>query len=643
MCLLLHAPWALGQGPSSADATAAVRAASSCERSLTNAAQALQLLDDAIAECQRLRRTPGTTALARDKITCWSDLDVAADELRAAQVPFLQLRQGGSAAQVRLHSANASRFLERARQCISAQVIVATRPDVAAPPVEEGPRSGSEWAQGGVTVIKPGGRRGVRQNHANDCISSEDGVLCPGGRAGQERLVPCRRDYDGKWPDECPTVFQAQADRQAHQSDDRCQFNPQLTECQGRPKPPKPPPRPPLEAKVERICDMRKLAAYTFGGYYDARPVARLRITNGASPNTYLILMSGMQPRLAGSTNLADATTALFNIQGMDSYRLAVMDALEGVPPGSTLVLAGHSQGGMEAQNMVANLVERWGYKVPQVITFGAPVSAWKQGGTSYLHLRERRDPVPAMDQKYDLTSVKLFDAGPGVSTNPWDPNGAHLVYDKLTSGLQNMPLPPVPGLTTPCIEVDLSTLVRKAAPNYFTRLFTRPENGKFAGSRPRNPDWGPLPEPVNCLWVSLAQDRFWREGLPYYAMCETRPVTPGELEAVLSRQFGGLNLDDGLGPTPQDAIHRHSNGWIVLTTRTEMERALLKVGTQADGRIVSTGGLVFVHQPGRPNGHIFNVRLKVNGSIEYVDAQTVVDPRSHFPPGTVVRYYRTF
>lgn len=636
---------ALSADPPRSKVATALRAASSCERSLTNASQALQLLPDAVSECERLKRTPGATALQVNGIGCWSDLDTAEQELQAAYGPFSTLRQGGRASDVGLHTENAQRFLERARRCIAQVPDVATRPDVPAPPRAEGPQTGDSWSQGGVTVIRPGGARGTQQNHADNCQRLEDEVFCPGGRAGIERMVRCSRDGDGRWPKECPTVFQAEADRRAAMPYDRCRFNPQLTEClvelpkRQPPRVPPPPPGPALQAGLEQICDLRKLAAYAFGGYYDQRPVARLRVTNGNAPDTYLLLLSGMQPRLGGSTNLADAATALFNVQGLDSYRMAVMDALEGVPHGSTLILVGHSQGGMEAQNMVHNLVERWGFKVPQVITFGAPVSTWKQAGTSYLHLREATDPVPALDRMYDLTAVRLFRATRKLSVIPWDPDGAHLVYDKPVSGLQNMPLPQVRGLRSACIEVDMRSLVRKTAPDYFTRMFTRPVNHEFRGATPRNPDAGFN----NCVWVSLAQDRFWREGLPYYAMCEASPLPDADLEAVLVRHFGGLHLDDGLGPTSLEAVQRHSQGRPATTHRAELERALLRTGTRPDGRIVSTGGIVFVRMPGEKVGHAFNVRLKVNGTIEYADAQLPLEPASHFRTGVEVRYYRTF
>ena len=407
----------------------------------------------------------------------------------------------------------------------------------------------------------------------------------------------------------------------------------------GTSQPASPPRQTTLAVGTERICDLRTLAAYTFGGYFDSRPVARVRIVNATNPDTYLLLLSGMQPRLGGSTNVGDALISLFNVQGLDSYRLAMIDAIKDLPSGSTLILAGHSQGGMEAQNGVANLVERHGFKVPQVITFGSPASAWKHQGTDYLHLRERHDPVPALDRHYDLTSVRLFTSARKVSSNPWDPDGAHLVYDKTGSGLEHAPLPSIKGIKGSCLEVDLRTLVRKEAPDYFTRAFTRPANHTFAGATPRNPDIGF----VNCFWVSLAQDRYWRTGIPYYAQCEPEPISPEERTAVLVRQFGGLYLDDGLGPTPRDAMQRHHEGRMQFTSRAELERALLRIGTRPDGHFVSTGGLVHVQEPGAKVGHVFNVRLKANGALEYADAQTPLDPRRLFGPATEVFYYRTF
>jgi hypothetical protein len=370
---------------------------------------------------------------------------------------------------------------------------------------------------------------------------------------------------------------------------------------------------------IERVCGLQHLAAVLYRNYYTEFPVARVKVANGIAPNTYLVTLSGMQPRLGASTNMADALIALTNIKALDSYRTAIIEAVQDLPKGSTLILAGHSQGGMEAMNVAENLVHRWGFKVAQIITYGAPVTADKVKGVAYYHVREKRDPVPALDRKYDLTDVHTVDA-PGASQNLADAVNVHTAYhlplmnygpngDFLPATLRRT-------LKSQCFELQVDTVRRYLTPNLFTRIVDgdRDDNPKRDGRRtPRNPDKGT----TNCFWVSLAQDRFWGEKIPYTAACERAPTDEEEIERVLARQYGGKPISDLHGiDKPEEGFQRHAMGIPVPSSRAQIEAALKAAGP-------GSRGLIFVKMAPGMDGHAFNVRLRANdGTIEYWDGQ---------------------
>ena len=144
-----------------------------------------------------------------------------------------------------------------------------------------------------------------------------------------------------------------------------------------RPTPAQPPPqqptprRPPLTSqaeRIERICDLQRLAQWIFRRDKTGRPIARVRVVNAAQP-TYLLFFSGMEiDRIGQATTPLQALIAPGNFQGFDAYRIGILNAVADLPHGTHVILAGHSQGGMEAQQIVPHLIARNGLRVPQVI-----------------------------------------------------------------------------------------------------------------------------------------------------------------------------------------------------------------------------------------------------------------------------------
>jgi hypothetical protein len=229
-----------------------------------------------------------------------------------------------------------------------------------------------------------------------------------------------------------------------------------------------------LSAKSDKVCDLQKLSGLIMMRYGSERPIATVKVANAQRP-TYLVLLPGMEWQKRGQATMAgDALIGYSNIASLDAYRLAIMDALEKLPPGSNLILAGHSLGGIEAQNIVQSLVERWGFKVSQVISFGAPIMDAEQPGTSYLNVRAGGDPLAALDKRYKFNPDELLRSNDGPDKNPFAPNGSHNNYDKDSSGLSRYDLagkPIVSSLKTKCLEIDLTTLRQFAAPDLFSRL----------------------------------------------------------------------------------------------------------------------------------------------------------------------------
>ncbi|HAG62512.1 MAG TPA: hypothetical protein DCL70_00140, partial [Kocuria sp.] len=75
----------------------------------------------------------------------------------------------------------------------------------------------------------------------------------------------------------------------------------------------------------------------------------------------------------------------------------ALRDA--GIRPGDTVVLTGHSLGGIDAAGLAANQQFRWLYDVAAVTTFGAPVGDFAiPGETSVMAVEHVDDVVPTLD-----------------------------------------------------------------------------------------------------------------------------------------------------------------------------------------------------------------------------------------------------
>jgi hypothetical protein len=127
---------------------------------------------------------------------------------------------------------------------------------------------------------------------------------------------------------------------------------------------------------LELIRNSRDMAKLVFSTYGKDAPIGIYKVTNPTGFNhqdLYLLALSGTEPgKLFQATHLPEDWLAAN--QAPDDYRRAIYRALTAaVPPGSSLIIAGHSLGGMEAQNLIADPWFTTRYHAIRVITFGSP------------------------------------------------------------------------------------------------------------------------------------------------------------------------------------------------------------------------------------------------------------------------------
>jgi hypothetical protein len=170
----------------------------------------------------------------------------------------------------------------------------------------------------------------------------------------------------------------------------------------GVPGPPAPAPAPPalpglpgprpFTSPAGTIANTHDLTVHIWDGYQpDVLSVAVAEDLD--HPGTWLVAIPGTTADR--QANWLNAVVAAFNIP--TSYtNTAGAAVVKGIPPGSRLILAGHSQGGIVAQNIVGT-VQQLGYNVTDVVCFGAPVSTLGAEGVHYVFFQQTADVVPLL------------------------------------------------------------------------------------------------------------------------------------------------------------------------------------------------------------------------------------------------------
>lgn len=168
----------------------------------------------------------------------------------------------------------------------------------------------------------------------------------------------------------------------------------------------------------------------------------RLQTVVGADGQTrYVVYIGGTQSELLGDgqTKLSNVAAARGQLDGPQVQQLARL-----IPPDAEVMLVGHSQGGMDAQN----IAKSGGLNVSQIITFGSP--SRDDLDVPAIHLRAEKDPIPGSTSIASRTGVAAGILNPGLLPGLLSPlidsapyagsdlhTGENNVFYKVDSGLR--------------------------------------------------------------------------------------------------------------------------------------------------------------------------------------------------------------
>jgi len=178
------------------------------------------------------------------------------------------------------------------------------------------------------------------------------------------------------------------------------------------------------------------LVRFVFAGY-STHPIGVAHLTN--MQNTYLLTISGTQLLPGQASGLAEDFLSNANID--DDFRDNIVAALQAahVPAGANIIVAGHSLGGMEAQDLV-NDPRVAQYHFTNVVTFGSPYTATTPAtGTTYVRFATAFVIVPVLSFVNPFPSLSgqiLLDGAPTVQGEP-------LSLDQLIAPHMNYPQVP--------------------------------------------------------------------------------------------------------------------------------------------------------------------------------------------------------
>lgn len=132
-------------------------------------------------------------------------------------------------------------------------------------------------------------------------------------------------------------------------------------------------------------------------------------LKNGSSSKTvYLVTLSGTELVFNQSTEYLTDLFSGFNLKS--AYYYNVVKAIKAnVPKGANLVLAGHSLGGMIAQQVSADTSIKWNYNVLNVVTFGSPLLAAGFREGTVRRLGDVSDFVPLLSSNLFVTPIRAL------------------------------------------------------------------------------------------------------------------------------------------------------------------------------------------------------------------------------------------
>jgi len=130
--------------------------------------------------------------------------------------------------------------------------------------------------------------------------------------------------------------------------------------------------------------------------------------TTFSSKTVYLITLSGTEWVFNQSTEALTDLFSGFNLQ--NSYYYNVVNIISAnVPKGSNLILAGHSLGGMIAQQVAADTTIKRNYNILNTVTFGSPLLSNGSREGTVRRLGDVSDIVPLLSVQTILSPLRAL------------------------------------------------------------------------------------------------------------------------------------------------------------------------------------------------------------------------------------------
>lgn len=159
----------------------------------------------------------------------------------------------------------------------------------------------------------------------------------------------------------------------------------------------------PPDTTYTTACDV---AEYIYAGYYHCAtgsnpnfkgPIHIVKATltqNQKNSPVYLIGLSGTELILNQPTNIITDLKCGFEKDNKYLQEIVKIICRE-VPEGSSLIIAGHSLGGMEAQQAAGNSTLKSNYEILNVVSFGSPLISPANREGTVKRLGDKADIVP--------------------------------------------------------------------------------------------------------------------------------------------------------------------------------------------------------------------------------------------------------
>lgn len=183
-----------------------------------------------------------------------------------------------------------------------------------------------------------------------------------------------------------------------------------------------------IQSSTDEPPDNMKSLAQAVTRLYDTDPPQPIRVVE-IGPGEYLVLITGTE----GGLDSNNWNSALVSGAGLSSdYSELLKSVLLTLPTGAAVHMAGHSQGGIVANNVAVDKSVLDHLKLKSVTTFGSPVSAEEAMDeglpVTYTRFAALGDPVPLLTKNAavgvlvgNIVSPGLGGAVGGLAGGLWD------------------------------------------------------------------------------------------------------------------------------------------------------------------------------------------------------------------------------